>query len=156
MSMTQKRHHELFDREFRDRKAVGGEMQRRVYMGAGMLVHAELEKVELVFRILEPLLAEELLLTEIGRKLFVEFMGEIGDAAMTGGQCRRSESHAGCGNARRTGRGRTEKKPRRDNIRCFTCSMTHASHIAFLPMAKVGSRSRLPLAGSRIAEPRRL
>jgi hypothetical protein len=84
-------------------------MQRRVYMGAGMLVYAELEQVELVFRILELLLAEELLLTEIGRKRFVKFMGEIGDAAMTGGQCRRSDSHAGCGNARRACRGRTEE-----------------------------------------------
>lgn len=103
------RHDQLVEGQLRHRKAVGGEVQRRVDMSTGVLVHPKFEQVELVFGIFELLLPEELLLAEEGRKLLMKFMGEIGDAAVAGGKRRRYDSHAGGGNACRTDRGRTEQ-----------------------------------------------
>lgn len=90
-------------------------MQRRVDMGAGVLVYPKLEQVELVFGIFELLLPEELLLTEKGREVFVKLVGEVGDAAMAGGKRRRCDPHVRGGKACRGDRGGTEQSAPRQH-----------------------------------------
>ena len=65
-----------------------------------MFVDPQFEEIEFVFRIVELLFTKELLLTEVGRKLFVEFMSEIGHAGVAGGERRWRDAHAGGHNAR--------------------------------------------------------
>src|SRR5699024_11497789 len=75
----------------------------RIHVSAGMLVDAQLKKIEPVLVPAELLLLPELLAAEKTRKFLVQFVGEIGDGLMALRHRRwRGAKNAGCGDRKST------------------------------------------------------
>mmetsp|Transcript_1577 Transcript_1577/g.3054 ORF Transcript_1577/g.3054 Transcript_1577/m.3054 type:complete len:239 (-) Transcript_1577:102-818(-) len=69
--------HEVGDRDLVNRRAIGAEMQWRIDMGSGVLIHREVEEVEAIIGKVEQLLARELALAEVGREILAQRMGHV-------------------------------------------------------------------------------
>jgi len=77
-----KRHDQVLHRNLVHGRPIGREMQRRVHMRARMLIHPLFLEVEAVFREIELLFLEELLVPEECREIGVDRMGHIRHAGM--------------------------------------------------------------------------
>ncbi len=121
-------HHEIGDRDFGDRLAVFGKVERRIDMGACVFVDAQLKEIELVFLVVELLFAEELLLAEEGGRVLRQLVREVGDgrgvAAKAGATGALAASTAAAAPP-----AEALNRLRRESMRDFTDSMTQALHI---------------------------
>jgi len=102
------RRHEVLDRQFGHRLAVGRKVQRRVDVRAGVLGEPPFVQVEGVFLVVELLLDEELLGAEIGRERLEELVRQVGRLGRRplGEERRRRRGYGDRGRTRRNAAGK--------------------------------------------------